>query len=246
MPDPTPPPGPVTWREMGRDLIRPTRGHLVIGLILLVCGLALTMQLQEDRDARYSTLRQEELVSILDDVSAETRRLEDEITTLESTKAQLESGVDASEVARAEAERRLEALELLAGSVPVEGPGVRITVYDPKAKVSTEVMLNAIEELRDAGAEALELNDSVRIVASTWFDTDAGVLVADGTRLSPPYRLEVIGDASTLSEAVRFRGGLVSTIQGERVGGTVQVVEVNDLVIDSVHSPETPEYARPA
>lgn len=245
MPEPTPEPRSRTWRELGRDLVRPSRAQLVLGVILLVCGLALTM-LQEDRDARYGNLRPEELVAILDDVSAESQRLEEEIATLESTKRQLESGVNASEVAKEEAERRLVSLELLAGSVPVTGPGIRVTIYDPREQLTTEIMLNAIEELRDAGAEAIEVNDQVRVVASTWLDTENGALVIDGVILSAPYRIEAIGDSSTLVEAVRFRGGLVSTIEGERVGGVAQVVEVNDLVIDSVHRATTPEYARPA
>ena len=245
-PDQTPSEGPVTWREMGRDLLRPSRGQAIVAAILVLCGLALTMQLREDGEARYSGLRQEELVSILDDVSAETRRLEDEIASLESTKQQLESGVNASEVARAEAERRLEALELLAGTVPVEGPGIRITIRDPRNNMSTEIMLNAIEELRDAGAEALEMNDQVRIVASTWLAFDDQGLVVDGRRITAPYQIEAIGDADTLSEAARFRGGLVSTVEGERVGGVAQVVEVSDLAIDSVHRATEPEFARPA
>lgn len=245
MPEQSPSPPTRTWRELGRDLIRPSRGQLVLGVILLVCGLALTMQLQEDQDARYSNLRQEELVSILDDVSSESQRLEDEIAALESTKRQLESGVNAREVAQVEAERRLQSLELLAGASPVEGPGIRVSIYDPRQKLSTEIMLNAIEELRDAGAEAIEVNDEVRVVASTWLDMENGQLVMDGVTLSAPYRIEAIGDSSTLVEAVRFRGGLVSTVEGERVGGVAQVVEVNDLAIDSIHRARTPEYAQP-
>ncbi|MFV0450789.1 MAG: DUF881 domain-containing protein [Propioniciclava sp.] len=236
---------PVGWRELGRDLARPSRGQFIVAAILVVCGLALTMQLREDSEARYSSLRQEELVAVLDDVSAESRRLEEEIRALESIRRQLESGVNAEEVARAEAQRRLASLELLAGTVPVEGPGIRVTVHDPKKKVSTEIILNAIEELRDAGAEAIEINDTVRVVASTWFEVEDGSLVVGGQSIPGPYRIEAIGDARTLSEAVRFRGGLVSTIQGERVGGLAQVVEVNDLVIDTVHTPAVPEYARP-
>ncbi|MFV0406541.1 MAG: DUF881 domain-containing protein [Propioniciclava sp.] len=246
MPEPAPGPAPVTWREIGRDLLKPTRGQLIVGAILLVCGLALMMQLSEDTNERYSSLRQEELVSILDDVSAESRRLEDEVEALEATKRQLESGVDAREVAQAEAAKRLASLELLAGTVAVEGPGIRIDIYDPNRKLSTDTVLNAIEELRDAGAEALEINDEVRIVASTWVDVEDGTLTIDGQVLSGPYRLEAIGDPRTLSEASRFRGGLVSTIEGERIGGVAQVVEVEDLLIDSVHVPERAEFARPA
>lgn len=112
--------------------------------------------------------------------------------------------------------------------------------------MSTEIMLNAIEELRDAGAEALEMNDQVRIVGSSWFSTQDGHLVVDGHDLDAPYQIEAIGDATTLAEAARFRGGLVSSVEGDRVGGSADVVEISDLSIDSVVMPATPEFARPA
>ena len=67
--------GPVTWRELGRDILKPGRGQLVIALILALVGFALTLLLRQPEETRYSTLRQSELVSMLDDVTAETRRL---------------------------------------------------------------------------------------------------------------------------------------------------------------------------
>ncbi|WP_342373471.1 DUF881 domain-containing protein [Propioniciclava soli] len=239
-------PGPVTWRELGRDLLRPRRGQLVVGLILFACGFALTVQLSGADEQRYSSLRQSELVAVLDDVTAETRRLEADIAQLENTRAQLISGADASDVARDQAERRLEALRILGGTVPVTGPGILVVIDDPQRKVTTEIMLNTIEELRDAGAEVIEVNDQVRLVASSWVGTADGGLVVDGVRLTPPYRIEAIGDPQTLAEATRFRGGLVSTIEGERVQGSVRVTPEERLEIGSVVTPHTPQFARPA
>ena len=39
--------GPVTWRELGRDILKPGRGQLVIALILALVGFALTLQLRQ-------------------------------------------------------------------------------------------------------------------------------------------------------------------------------------------------------
>ena len=237
---------PVGWRELGRDLVRPSRVQVAFGLILAICGLALTMQLRGNDDLRYSTLRQGELVSILDDVTAETRRIEADIAALTETKQQLQSGVDASAVAAEQAERRLNALEIMGGTVAARGPGIRVTIADPAGKIDAEVILSAIDELRDAGAEVLEFNDEVRLVASSWVRSEPNALVVDGIRLRAPYRIEAIGDARTLAEATRFRGGLVSTIEGERVQGRVQVVELTDVTIDAVRTPAEPQFARPA
>ncbi|MDO5534420.1 MAG: DUF881 domain-containing protein [Propionibacteriaceae bacterium] len=234
------------WRRMGRDLTRPSRGQVVVGVILLLLGFGVTLQLAGGDDERYTTLRQDELVAMLDDVTAESRRLQSEVSELERTRAQLQSGADASAVAREQALARLEALELLGGTAPATGPGIRVTITDRQGQLTPEILLNALEELRDAGAEVMEIDDRLRLVTSTWVaKTDEG-LVVDGTTLGSTIVIEAIGVPGTLAEATRFRGGLVSTIEGERVGGTARVEEVEELRIDSVVTPEPPRFARPA
>lgn len=237
---------PRTWKEIGRDLVRPSRTQLIVGVILLLFGFALSTQLGGMRDQRYTNLRQDELVSMLDDVTAESRRLEAEVTQLERTRDQLQSGVDANQVAREEARKRLESLELLGGTVPARGPGVRIAINDPQGRITTEIMLNTIEELRDAGAEVIEVDDKVRLVANSWVAKENGALVLDGAPLGRNFTIEAIGDARTLAEATRFRGGLVSTIEGERVRGTVQVTELPTVEIRSTVPVRELGFARPA
>ncbi len=243
---PTEPLPPRTWREIGRDLVRPGRSQLIFGVILLVCGLAVTMQLTSQRDQRYTNLRQDELVAMLDDVSGETRRLETEIADLERTRDRLASGVDADQVARDEAHRRLEALELLGGTVPASGPGISITITDPQKKLTPEIVLNIIEELRDAGAEVLAIDDT-RLVASSAVTTSAsGALLIDGTPLRSPMTILAIGDGDTLAEATRFRGGLVATIEGDRVQGRVSVTKRDEVRIEATAAPKPMRYGKPA
>ncbi|TBT85364.1 DUF881 domain-containing protein [Propioniciclava sinopodophylli] len=240
------PPETSVWQRIARDIVRPSRSQLVVALILLLSGLAVTMQLAGNRDQRYTTLRQDELVAMLDDVTAESRRLESEVAELERTRQRLQSGADASAVARNEALRRLDALELLGGTAPATGPGIRVTITDRQGKLTPDILLNTIEELRDAGAEVMEIDDRIRLVTTSWVTSADGVLTVDGTRLGGTITIEAIGAPGTLAEATRFRGGLVSTIEGERVGGTARVVEVDDLRIDSVVTPQEPRFARPA
>ncbi|MFJ1315997.1 DUF881 domain-containing protein, partial [Acinetobacter baumannii] len=90
----------------------------------------------------------------------ESGRLDEQINQLKGTRDDLRSGVDSSNVAADQASQRLSQLELLAGTVPAQGPGIRITISAPAGKVTANAMLDNIEELRDAGAEAIEINDS--------------------------------------------------------------------------------------
>lgn len=251
MPDDQQPPAPprrFSWRAVGRDLLRPSVSQVVFAVILAVVAFAVTVQVQSRaRDDTYSSLRRADLVELLDDLTAESRRMESEIVQLENTRRQLQSGVDSARVAREEAQRRLDALELLGGTVRAAGPGIRITIHDPAKKVTPEILYNAVSELRDAGAEVLEINDRIRLVASSWVGSGTGGgLVVDGQTLEFPLIIEAIGAPQTLAEATRFRGGLVSSIEGARVGGSVTVVEVEDLAVDSVVIPQRNRFARPA
>jgi len=50
------------------------------------------------------------------------------------------------------------------------------------------VLLDAIEELRDAGAEAIQVNN-VRIVASSHFSQGASGIAIDGKNVTQPYTI---------------------------------------------------------
>jgi len=100
--------------------------------------------------------------------------------------------------------------------------------------------------MRDAGAEVIEVNNTIRIVGSTWFGTDNRALVIDGKPISRPITFEVIGDPNSLEEAAQFRGGIVSEITGPKIGGQVSIERENRLVIESLHTTRENQYARPA
>ena len=233
--------------ELARLLLRPSRSHLLVGVILLVFGLIITMQLRSrSDDLDYSSLRRTELIAILDDLTAESRRLEAEIAQLRQTQQQLQSGADRQRVALEEAGRRRDALSILSGTAPAAGEGIRVAISDPARAVGDSMVLNALEELRDAGAEVIEINDSIRVVASTWVSGRGEDLIVDGVVVQRPIIIEAIGDPHALTEALRFRGGLVSEIQDPRIGGQVAIASQERIVVESVRPPVTPRFARPA
>ncbi len=239
-------PAPSLGRAL-RDFLRPSRSQAVVGAVLMVCALLVTLQVQSHtRGDPYASLRRADLVAMLDDLTAQSRRLEAEASGLEEAKRQSQTGADSEEVARREAEKRLDALEIMAGTVAASGPGVRITVDDPQAKVTPEILLNAINELRDAGAEVIEIDDRVRVAGDTWVGGSASDLRVDDQPVGRPLVIEAIGNSATLSEAVRFRGGLASQVEASRVGGRVDVQSVDDVVVDSVRTPRPRQFSRPA
>ncbi|HSN43223.1 MAG TPA: DUF881 domain-containing protein [Propionibacteriaceae bacterium] len=242
---------PDTSEETSRsflvDFLRPSRSQAVMAVILFLCGIAVVTQIAAiSADVGYSRMRRSELVELLDTLNIQSRRLEADIAELESTKRQLESGVDASRLAAEQARQRLDELGILAGTLPAVGPGIRLTIVDPQRKLTPELLLDAIGELRDAGAEAIEINDAIRVVGSSWVGGAPGAVVVDGFTLDLPITIEAIGTPHSLEEGARFRGGLVSQMEGPPVEGSVLITQVDELTIDSVHYVSEPVFARPA
>jgi uncharacterized protein YlxW (UPF0749 family) len=234
--------------KLRRAFLHPGKGQLIAAAILLLVGVAGVMQIKiNTADATYSGARREDLIQLLDGLGAQSRRLEGEIAELEQTRNSLKSGADSGRTARDAVRKQVQDLSILAGTVPAEGLGIRMRISDPAGRVNAEVLLDAVEELRDAGAEVIEVNDTVRIVASSWFGQDGqGGLLIDGASVTRPITIEAIGDPHALEEAAQFRGGIVSEIEGPRIGGHVQIEKPNPVAIDSLHATNENQYARPA
>jgi len=221
-----------------------------IGVLLGLLGFALVVQLRSNAgDAGLANERPEDLVQILSDLDARQQRLRLEIANLQSTKAQLEAGSQSRDAALKAAAQRADELGILAGTLAAQGPGVVIKMFQGSAPIKASVILDTIEELRDAGAEAMQIDGgngvSVRIIASTYFvDGDNGAIESDGKTLSGPFSITAIGDPQTLQPALNIAGGVVDTV--EQAGGTVTVTSPATVTVATTVTVSPPKYAEPA
>ncbi|MFF3735549.1 DUF881 domain-containing protein [Streptomyces sp. NPDC002476] len=221
---------------------RVTRAQLVVALLLFVLGLGLAIQVRSTSDnSALRGARQEDLVRILDELDDRTQRLEDEKQGLEAQRTELENSSDQAEEARRQTVEKERQLGVLAGTVAAHGPGITLTVDDPGNGVKADMLLDALQELRAAGAEAIEVN-GVRVVANTYFSGDGGNVKVDGRKITAPYVFKVIGKPQDLEPALNIPGGVVQTLEKEQA--TVHVEQVDDIVVDVLRPAQRPDYAR--
>ena len=219
------------------------RGSAILGALLLVAlGFALVAQLRQNSAQGLSALRQSDLVRILDDVGGRRDRLAAEASDLQAQQRALAGGATGSQAAIDAARARLDALGVLAGTVAATGPGIEVFVTDPQSTVRSAQVLDLVQELRDAGAEAIQIG-AVRVVASTWFADAAGGVSVDGTVLRPPYTVLAIGDSQTMATALEIPGGVVASLP-DRAAATVAARE--QVEVTALHAVQAPRYARPA
>jgi uncharacterized protein YlxW (UPF0749 family) len=247
-----PPPEPVAGQAVPSGLnrlwaaavSRPRRGQLIAAALLALLGYAATVQIQlTHASTDFAGQRREDLVELLDSLSGASDRAEQQISELQNTRDDLQSSSSGRAAAIADAQRRLDDLQILAGTTAAVGPGIQLTIADPQHSVTAASLLNGVEELRDAGAEAIQVNHTVRLVQSSWFSGPPGAIVIDGHAVHAPYVIQAIGSAHTLSDAVIFPGGLSDEISS--LGGSVNVVEQDSVEVGALHPVEPPQYSHP-
>jgi uncharacterized protein YlxW (UPF0749 family) len=233
----------TAWdRLRQRAAPRATKANALAAVLAIGLGFAIATQIRQNQSAGLQTLRQDELVRVLDDLGQRSARLDQQVRELEAQRDGLTSGANTAAEAAAQAQRRLDQLQILAGTVPAEGPGIRLTVTDPGRAVRGTALLDAVQELRDAGAEVLQVGPA-RIVMSSYFTDSSGTVSVDGLALDRPFVVLAIGDSQTLASALTIPGGVVDSIR--RVGANAQVEQVPTVRIDALHPLPTPTYAQP-
>ena len=123
-------------------------------------------------------------------------------------------------------------LRVLAGSETIVGTGIEVTI---SGNLTASTLIDAIQELRDAGATAIQISDrslAVRLVANSWFADSASGITVSGTALAVPITISVIGDPSVLIPAIEIPGGLVDTVGSG--GGELVITESENVDISAI------------
>ncbi len=220
------------------------QGQVAIAAVCVVLGIMLAVQFRTTQDVKASVPYQR-----VEDLSQQLGKVEKERDALLSEVYALRNA------SRSETyTRELESVKMGAGLVPLQGPGVVVTIDDSKRPtkpgenpnlylIHDDDILKVINELRAAGAEAISINGQ-RLVATSEIRCAGPTLSVNNARYSPPYEISVIGDQQTLESALKLRGGVIETLQ---FWGIQVTVKRQDLVkIPAYKGAFTFQYAKPA
>ncbi len=224
-------------------MIRTTLRQSLLTLICLVVGFALVTQLRtyDSILGDVRNLSTEDLSIVIIKLIDENARLESEISQLQQQNAvYAQTQADGSSNLNRLVDD-LNRLRVQTGAAQVHGPGVLITVNYALRAADVMALIN---EIRNAGAEAVAINNQ-RITAHTTIEEVNGMLLIDDTPQAPPYRVAALGDKNTLMGALNRLGGLLR-IWNEIEGVSISIEPSDDLTAPRVANPPTFHYAQPA
>lgn len=223
----------------------PAAGRMVVLIVTALVGFLLVGQLRgtERFRQRLSAESEGDLTRILASLTTEADSLRNEITDLRVQLQALESSSVRDDSSIQAIEDQLNNLQVLAGTVPVTGPGVVVAIEDPEGSVASDTLIDIVQELRDAGAEAIGINGR-RFGVSSALTEVSGNPALDGVVLRSPFLVHAIGQAATLEGGLKIPGGAVDSLTSLR-GVSVDIERTAKLDIPALTRPPTFSAARP-
>jgi len=233
-------------------ILRRGRSQLLFGalgvVLCVVLGAAIVTQVRQTESGdSLESARPADLLVLLDSLQQREAAFNTEVADLQRTLSELQASGSSDGAAIENARSRLAALSILIGTVAATGPGVTLTIEDAAPGISAETMLDVINELRAAGAEAMQIGGAggspVRVGVDTWIVGAPGALIVDGVTMNPPYSVLAIGDPATLAAAMNIPGGAMDSV--ERVGGAMSVQQADGVDVTALRQPKPRQYAQP-
>lgn len=160
------------------------------------------------------TMREEELEGELASYKNKYEETEKKYKEVTETLNKYKEESSSDSETRKNLEEELQNLKLMLGTTEVQGNGIIINLDDSNVevredKINADELMIIVNYLKDAGAEAIEINGQ-RIVNATYFAyINNSYVKVNNKRLSSPYTIKVIGDQDYLRSALIGADGYV-------------------------------------
>jgi uncharacterized protein YlxW (UPF0749 family) len=221
---------------------QPTRNHLTVAAVAVVLGLLAVGQLRGLAGApSLSGLSALELTQVIANLNARNDQLRNEIAgtsrqaqDLTETRARGETVVD-------QLRGDLERIRAWSGVTEVAGQGIVINVQGRIGGDGVEDLLN---ELRNAGAEAIAI-DGTRLVMSSVVAGAPGGLSIENTALGDSFEIRAVGSPQILTGTLTRTGGVIAQIGATYPEATVNVTPVDHVAIPATTRDLIPDDATP-
>ncbi|MCR4406162.1 MAG: DUF881 domain-containing protein [Anaerolineae bacterium] len=213
--------------------MRNRKAQLLLTVFCFALGLLLVIQYRTQQAARtrLEGISAADKAVIISNLVAANAQLREEISSLET---QIQSLAASGRTPLEELVDELNRMKIINGLVEVSGPGVEVRI---EGEVNALDLQDLINELRNAGAEAIAINEQRVAVSSMVTSDSSGGLSINGVPIEPPFVLQAIGSPQTMQTALLRAGGLIAVFEHSYPDLSITVQQRGKLVL--------PIYARP-
>jgi uncharacterized protein YlxW (UPF0749 family) len=209
---------------------------IIVSLIAIGLGFLIVVQLRSQAAVARTLAAQDDssVALLINDLNRANNQLIQQSAVLAEQQTQLHQALTSGGADSQALSKELTTLREVNGAIAVHGPGLEIRIQGP---VMDFELQDALNNLRNAGAEAIALN-GYRIVGSTPVVSRGNTLMVAGHAVGTTLVLRVIGDAEQLGPAADLSASSLQT----RV--QVSILRMSDVAITEVVIPRPLIYAQ--
>jgi uncharacterized protein YlxW (UPF0749 family) len=212
---------PFASRISGNSWVTP------VSMMSMVLGfmIALAWVTDKNRSSRMDLLspsQKNRVQSGTIDMQDAVEKTQQEVARLLAENTRLQNALATRTSSSKELNDSLQKMKILAGLTEWEGPGVRVELHDSKKPASGIFpadlivhdidVLKVVNELWNAGAEAISVNNH-RVVGGTSFRCVGSVILVDDVKIASPVVIRAIGDPDTLKGALELPEGVLTDLR---------------------------------
>ena len=201
---------------------------ITLGVMCVALTMAICVQYKTIRDANKvtgSNVNSELKTEVLR-WKEEYERIYEDLDELEKILEEKRKLATSNDEISLKLQNELRTLNALIGTIDVSGEGVVITLADNSSVTNQTIgifdnisnylihdtdLIMLVNELKNAGAEAISINDE-RIVNTTAITCDGTVVLVNGNKLSSPFTIKAIGSQALILGAIQRTGGLLEEL----------------------------------
>ena len=226
---------------MSGSLARP-RSQALVASVAFLLGLLVVIQLRAQAGAGgLATLTAPELTLLVANLNTRNDQLRTDIATLQRQLEALEVGGSRGESSINESRATLSRIRVWAGLDPVLGDGIAITV---RGEVSAAVLEDLLNELRNAGAEAIAIEE-IRVVPGTVVGGSGRTTSVDDTLLADPFTIRAIGPPESLTGSLTRAGGILAQLAATNPEAVLEIEPTDDMILPATDRSLVPSHGRP-
>ncbi len=213
--------------------------QLSLFAVTLLIGVLLVGQLRSQaRPTEITSLPAQDLSELIDTLGARNRELRTGLADLRETLREYRvagsQGQSALEVSREDLRR----ITAFAGLAAVQGQGLVLRV---NGSLDTIALNDLINELRNAGAEAIAVDD-VRVTNRSVAVQGPRSLLLDGVEIGETFTLSAIGSPEGLLSALERPGGIIAQLE-QFIDATIVATQSDSIMVPATNVELAPSVA---
>ena len=138
----------------------------------------------------------------------------------------------------------LEEANMKLGKTNIEGQGIEITIKPSQseeiAAITADDLINIVNSLKSAGAEAISINDERILTMTDIVDINELFIKVNGQRILSPYVIKAVGNKSYLESALIGAGGVADNLK--KLGHEVTIIQSDKVLVKKYDGDITYKY----